>query len=111
MDSSTGKPLGTNLSSEKGLPICEAEEQHKQDVHKRQKARNESDFMTRNMMSVKARQRTVEAASDLLKLPSTYQRGVIPKYLIKSREAMEEEASVCNRYLPVLPYPPAHVTL
>jgi hypothetical protein len=92
MDSLTGKPLGTNLrSSENGLPTYEAKEHHKQDVHKRQKARNGTDFMKRNMMYVKARQRTVEAESDPLKLPSTYQRGAIPKYLKKSSRANAKE--------------------
>jgi hypothetical protein len=46
--------------------------------------------MKRNMMSVKARQRTVEAESDPLKLPSIYQRGVIPNYLKKRRGPMKK---------------------
>jgi hypothetical protein len=70
------------------LPVCE----HKQDVHEHQKARNETDYIKINIMSVKGRQRSVEAASDPSKLPSTYQRGVFPKYLIKRREAMQKEA-------------------
>lgn len=38
-----------------------------------------TDYIKMNVMSVKARQRSVEAASDPLKPPSTYQRGVVPK--------------------------------
>lgn len=41
--------------------------------------RPETDYIKMNVMSVKARQRSVEEASDPLKPPSTYQRGVIPK--------------------------------
>lgn len=41
--------------------------------------RPETDYIKMNVMSVKARQRSVEAAGDPLKPPSTYQRGVIPK--------------------------------
>jgi hypothetical protein len=41
--------------------------------------RPETDYIKMNVMSVKARPRSVEEASDPLKPPSTYQRGVIPK--------------------------------
>lgn len=85
--------------------------EHKQDVHERQEARPETDYVKMNVMSVKARQRSAEAASDPLKPPSTYQRGVIPKYLQERREALQKEAEQQERDVPDPACPPGHVTL
>ncbi|XP_033611460.1 uncharacterized protein LOC117283118 [Cryptotermes secundus] len=64
------------------LSLCE----HKQDTHKSRHARNETDYIKENIMSVKARQRSIETRSNPLLAPSTYKRGVIPQYLIERRQ-------------------------
>jgi hypothetical protein len=104
--SSTTNPLLNKLRrSENGHPTGEADQQmpgrsddpdiqklslceHKQDAHKRQYARNETDNIIANVMSVKARQGSTETRSDPLAPPSTYKRGVIPNYL-KERHARD----------------------
>ncbi|PNF27998.1 hypothetical protein B7P43_G13858 [Cryptotermes secundus] len=85
--------------------------EHKQDVHEHQEVGPGTDYIKMNVMSVKARQRTVEAASDPLKPPSTYQKGVIPKYLQERREALQKEAEKQERDVPDPACPPGHVTL
>jgi hypothetical protein len=69
-------------------PVCE----HKQDLQKRQKERNGTDYIKTNEISMKAKQKPVKAASGSFTLPPTYQRGAIPKYLLKRREARQNEA-------------------
>lgn len=66
----------------KKLSLCE----HKQDTQKRRHARNETDYIKENIMSVKARQRPIQTRSNPLLAPSTYKRGVIPQYITERRQ-------------------------
>jgi hypothetical protein len=176
--SSTRNPLLTKLRhSEKGHPTGEMDQQmpgksddsdiqkltlceHKQCAHERQHARNKTDYIKANIMSIKPRQRSIETsdplappstykkgvvpkylkegrqrdkprneteyrkttavsvearqgsnetASDPFGPPSTYKRGVIPKYLKERREALKKQEKMCKPNFPLLVCPPVHV--
>jgi hypothetical protein len=86
---------------------------HKQDLHDlRQNARTKKpDYIKRNVMSVRAMRTYIEAASDPLRAPSTYQRGVVPKYLKKRFEASQKEDRQCKRFVSVPACPSGDVIL
>jgi hypothetical protein len=83
------------------LSPCE----QKQDTHEHQHATNKTDHVNANIMSVKARQRSIETESDPFASPSTYKRDVVPNarneieyrktnaVSMKARQASVETAS------------------
>jgi hypothetical protein len=70
-----------------------------QEVHQCQSVRDEVNYGTTNITPEEAGQASTEAASDPLRAPPTYQKGVVPKYL-KKRLATMREAKSCRRYFP-----------
>jgi hypothetical protein len=76
----------------------------------RDNTRNETEYRKTNAVSVKARQGSAETASDPFGPPSTYKRGVIPKYLKERHEALKKQEKMCKPNFPVLVCPPVHVT-
>jgi hypothetical protein len=62
-----------------------------------------------NVMSMKAKQRSVEAASNPLNFLSFYQRGVTSKYLKEHHEALQKKAEQHEQDAPNLACQPGHV--
>lgn len=66
----------------------------------------------KNKRSALSRTRTpIRATNNTLKLPPTYQKGVVPKYLQERKEGLQKEAEQQVREAPDPACPPGHVSL
>jgi hypothetical protein len=75
------------------LPLCE----QTQDSDERQSVRTKPDYRKSNATSMKTKQGSTQTAHDPFRLPPTYQRGIVPKYLQERLATMREEAEEFNR--------------
>ncbi|XP_021925231.1 uncharacterized protein LOC110832485 isoform X3 [Zootermopsis nevadensis] len=110
-DSAASDMLTSNETSDPDIQKLSLSEL-KQNIDEPQEESPETDYVKTKVTSLKTRQRSpVQLVSSLLKAPSSYQRGVIPKYLQERRKEWQKKAEQSVLDAPDPACPLGHVPL